>query len=366
MSQLNSDNPEQDSVSTTADAGISMTVNPVYSAVPDAEQARPMHESLLRGAGYLFWCALIASSGAVYGVTAYTFFVKFLSVGSGVMLTSFLVGIPLAMGMIVAYLSEKKKMRGVAVASGVSMLALSLFAFAVGALFREGTICLVMAMGLFIPLMLLGALISVIITWLSPNQSGKLSAIVLLIPFAFGGIEQKIEAPTIRQQTQRSVYIEASPEKIWQLINFPLNIRPDELKHGFAYKIGVPYPLEAWTLEARVGGKRQLLWQRGVRFEEEITEWQENRRIAWKYLFTPESFPSGSLDDHVVIGGQYFDIEDTSYTLSPEGSGTRLTVQVGTRVSTHFNWYADFCARYLVGDTAETILNFYKQRAQAS
>lgn len=137
------------------------------------------------------------------------------------------------------------------------------------------------------------------------------------------------------------------------------------MENGIAYKIGVPYPIEARTIEARVGGKRQLLWQRGVSFEEEITDWQENRHIAWKYLFTPESFPKGSLDDHVVIGGQYFDIEDTSYTLTPERNGTRLTVQVGTRVSTNFNWYADLCARYLIGDTAETILNFYKQRAQA-
>ncbi len=325
----------------------------------------PLHLSLLKGIAYLLWCTFIVMLGAFYGVSAYAFFVQFLSAESGVMLTSFLVGVPVAMGMIVGYMAEKRKMPGVAFASSLSMISLSLFAFAVGALFREGSICLVIAMGLFIPLMLLGALISVIASYLDPSRSGKLSLVALLLPFAFGGIEQGMDAPTSRQQIERSVYIDASPEKIWQLINFPLDIRPAELEQGIAYKIGVPYPIEARTLEPRVGGKRQLLWQRGVRFEEEITEWQENRRIAWKYLFTPDSFPSGSLDDHVVIGGQYFDIESTSYTLTPEGKGTRLTVQVGTRVSTHFNWYAEFCARYLVSDTAEAILHFYQQRAQA-
>lgn len=365
MSQHNSENAEQNPASVAVDSGVVLSVNPIQSSVTSEVGPRPLYQTLMKGIAFMIWGAGIASLGAFYGVTAYTFFVKFLSVGSGVMLTSFLVGVPVAMGMLVAYLSEKKKLGGVVAASGVSVLALSLFAFAVGALFREGTICLVMALGLFIPLMLLGALISLIASWASPKQSGKLSVVALMLPFVFGSVEQNIDSPTLRQQTQRSVYITASPEKIWNLINFPLDIRPEELKNGFAYQIGVPYPLEARTLEGRVGGKRQLVWERGVRFEEEITEWQENRRIAWKYLFTPESFPSGSLDDHVVIGGQYFDIEDTSYTLTPEGKGTRLTVQVGTRVSTHFNWYADFCARYLVGDTAEAILNFYKQRAQA-
>ncbi|MBR7799321.1 SRPBCC family protein [Undibacterium fentianense] len=327
---------------------------------------RPLYLSFLKGIVYIVWCGGVASLGAIYGVTAYSFFMHVLSVGSGVMLTSFLVGVPLAMGFLVAYLAEKRKMRGVAMAGGLTMLSLSLFAFAVGALFREGIICLVMALVLFIPFMLLGALLSAIFSSTKPNHSGKLSAVMFVMPFAFGSVEQHFDATTVHQRTERSVYIEASPEKIWKLINFPLNIQASELEGGIAYKIGVPYPIEARTLEPKVGGKRQLVWQRGVRFEEEITEWQENRHIAWKYLFSPESFPSGALDDHVVIGGKYFDIEDTSYTLSPEGSGTRLTVKVGTRVTTHFNWYADFCARYLVSDTADTILNFYKQRAQGS
>ena len=364
MNQTPSDQPEGQSTLPTAHNSDQFAVEKLLPRQAIAQPTKPFYQTMLKGIAYLIWVAGVASLGAFYGVTAYGFFSRFLSVG-GVMLTSFLVGVPVVMGMTVAYLSEKCKMRGIAFAGMMSMIALSLFAFAVGALFREGTICLVMAMGLFIPFMLLGALISVIATALDPKSSGRLFSVSLLMPFALGGIEQNIDAPTIRQQTERSIYIAASPEKIWNLINFPLDIRPEELQTGFAYKIGVPYPIEARTLQGQVGGKRQLLWQRGVRFEEEITEWQENRRIAWKYLFKPESFPSGSLDDHVVIGGQYFDIEDTSYTLTPEGKGTRLTVQVGTRVSTHFNWYAAFCARYLVGDTAETILGFYQRRAQS-
>lgn len=364
MSEHQSDSAENTSVPTPATIPASPT--PDQPATANRPQPKPMYLLFLKSIVYMIWCGGVASLGAVYGVTAYSFFSKLLSVESGVMLTSFLVGVPLAMGFLVGYFAEKMKMRGVVMAGGLAMFSLSLFSFAVGALFREGTICLVMALGLFIPFMLIGALLSAIFSASKPDHSGKLSAVMFMLPFAFGSVEQHLDTSTVHQQTERSVYIEASPEKIWKLINFPLEIKPVELKDGIAYKIGVPYPIEARTLDGRVGGKRQLVWQRGVRFEEEITDWQENRRIAWKYIFTPESFPTGSLDDHVVIGGKYFDLEDTSYTLTPEGKGTRLTVKVGTRVTTHFNWYADLCARYLIGDTAEAILNFYKQRAQAN
>ena len=82
------------------------------------------------------------------------------------------------------------------------------------------------------------------------------------------------------------------------------------------------------------------------------------------YEFGPGSFPPGSLDDHIMIGGRYFGLEETSYTLEPEAGGTRLTIRVGARVSTHFNWYAGLWADYLVDDTARAILGFYKARSE--
>ena len=126
----------------------------------------------------------------------------------------------------------------------------------------------------------------------------------------------------------------------------------------------MPYPIEARTLEPRVGGKRQLTWQRGVTFEEEITAWETNRHIAWRYRFRPDSFPEGSLDDHIVVGGRYFNLEDTSYTLTPTAEGTRLEIRVTTRVTTNFNWYASWWAAFLVDDTARAILDFYKNRSE--
>jgi uncharacterized protein YndB with AHSA1/START domain len=183
-------------------------------------------------------------------------------------------------------------------------------------------------------------------------------------PFLLATAEDQMPPPDAVRQVRASIHIQAPPERVWQDINFPTDIRREELAGGWAYRMGVPYPLEARTMEPRVGGLRELRWERGVRFQEEITRYERGRAIAWRYHFTPDSFPPGSLDEHVVIGGRYFDLLDTGYELAREAGGTRLTIQVGYRVTTNFNWYAQRWASFLIGDTAEVILRFYKQRGE--
>jgi hypothetical protein len=229
---------------------------------------------------------------------------------------------------------------------------------------REDVICIVMSLPLFIGMALLGVIIVLLSALFGAKTKNKVLGLMLLFPFVAAPFEQNAVPENAYQQTNRSIFIAATPAQIWQHINFPLDIKPAELKSGFAYKIGVPYPIEARTIEPKVGGTRQLQWERGVKFAEEITAWDENRHVAWKYRFDKNSFPEGSLDDHIVIGGRYFNLEDTSYTLTPEAGGTRLSIAVKTRVTTTFNWYAGAWAAFLIDDTAQAILLFYKNRAE--
>jgi hypothetical protein len=167
------------------------------------------------------------------------------------------------------------------------------------------------------------------------------------------------------QVAEQSVQIRARPEVVWQLINHARDIRPEEMREGLAWRIGVPLPQAAETTREGVGGVRELRWAKGVRFDEPITDWEPNRYIRWSYRFTPKSFPPGALDEHVLIGGEHFDLVDTSYRLTPTPAGTRMDIRVSYRVSTHFNWYAAPFGRLLVDDAARTILAFYRHRAEA-
>jgi hypothetical protein len=66
----------------------------------------------------------------------------------------------------------------------------------------------------------------------------------------------------------------------------------------------------------------------------------------------------------VVVGGRYFKLDNTSYTLTSDARGTRLDIEISYRVNTGFNWYAVPMAKFLISNEADTLLNFYKHRAE--
>jgi hypothetical protein len=134
--------------------------------------------------------------------------------------------------------------------------------------------------------------------------------------------------------------------------------------HAWIYRIGVPLPIAGVTHQTPTGFVRNVTMGKSIHFEQVATEWQENRYVRWRYRFEKDSFPPNALDDHVTIGGDYFDLLDTAYKLNPTVAGaTELSITMRYRVSTQFNWYADGVARFLIGNFEEVILDFYRRRA---
>jgi hypothetical protein len=144
-------------------------------------------------------------------------------------------------------------------------------------------------------------------------------------------------------------------------------IRPDEIGEGWMYRIGVPLPESALAGEGESGELwRHIRMGKGIQFYQVSTDWEVCRRVRWSYRFRPDSFPPRALDDHVRIGGEYFDVIDTEYSLQPgRDATTTLRVAMSYRVSTRFNWYARPIAALLVGNFEETALRFYARRAEA-
>src|SRR5579872_1085917 len=90
------------------------------------------------------------------------------------------------------------------------------------------------------------------------------------------------------------------------------------------------------------------------------------RRASWALnRFTRDSFPPNALDDHVRIGGRYFDVINTEYTIDEIPSGSNLRVVMHYRVSTNFNWYVGPIAAFLVTNFERTALAFYARRAES-
>lgn len=309
--------------------------------------------------------------GAVYGLLMRLAFGLPLFASGGrsnaaseAMLWSFVCLVPFLIGTLTVYFSGDRQRT-----LGYALIApwLPILAFVTGTalLLIEGSICIAMALPLFLVVSSLGGVVMWAVLKLYRPSASAMS-LLLVLPLLLGLWEREQPLPDRLQTADASVQIDAAPEVIWGLINRAEAIQPAEMRDGLAYRIGVPYPQSAHTVEMPQGRVRKLRWDKGVRFDEPIEAWEPNRYIRWRYAFLPGAIPADALDEHVVIGGKYFDLVDTSYRLTPAGKGARLDIHVTYRVSTNFNWYADAWGRLLVDDAATTILSFYKHRAEAS
>lgn len=281
---------------------------------------------------------------------------------AGPMLGTFVVLVPVLIGVFTVHAVRKRPPTLMFALFG-PWVPTACFAVGSGLVLIEGSICIAMALPIFCIVSSLGGLLCWIVLKFVDVPQGGVNA-MLLLPLLLAVPESRLPLTDTLARSEDAVHIAAPPEAVWHLINHATAITPDEMRTGLAYRMGLPYPVEAITRETASGRVRKLRWTGGVAFDEPITDWDENRRIAWTYNFDPRSFPPGTLDEHVLIGGAYFDLVDTSYRLVPENGGTRLEIVVDYRVSTHFNWYAASAGRLLVDDAARTILHFYKQRAE--
>lgn len=297
----------------------------------------------------------------VFGLPMFTHEVNHRAAGP--MLWTFVVLVPVLIGVFTVH-AVRRRPPSLLFALFGPWVPTICFALGSGLALIEGSICIVMALPIFCVVSSVGGLLCWLTLKFFEIRDGAMNGLMLL-PLLLAWPESQLPLDDALVRSEAAVHIAAPPEVVWGLINHATAIQPAEMSTGLAYRIGLPYPVEAITHESANGRVRKLRWAGGVAFDEPITAWDENRYIAWRYDFDAKSFPPGTLDEHVLIGGNYFDLVDTSYRLVPEDGGTRLEIVVDYRVSTHFNWYATAAGRLLVDDASRTILRFYQRRAEA-
>ncbi len=281
------------------------------------------------------------------------------------MLGSFIYLAPAVCGAVTVYMAERIERRSWGYYIWAPWVSTALFVVGTLLVFIEGIVCAVVIVPLFGVMGSLGGLAMGIVCRITNWPRPALYSFALL-PLLFGAIEPQWPNPEQISSTSRTLFIAAPAERVWHELNDAQDIRPNEVGDAWAYRIGVPMPVAGVTHDTPEGRVRKVQWQKDVHFDEIITEWQPLQRVKWRYRFSPDSFPAGALDDHVVIGGHYFDLRDSAYTLTPREGGTELRIDVSWRVSTRFNWYADRVAQFLLGDFSEHILRFYRARSETT
>jgi hypothetical protein len=138
------------------------------------------------------------------------------------------------------------------------------------------------------------------------------------------------------------------------------------LRPTWTHHIGFPRPIEATLSYEGVGGVRHASFERGLLFIETITAWEPQHRLAFSIKADSAHIPTTTLDEHVTIGGSYFDVLDGEYVLEPLSNGdTLLHLTSHQRLSTNFNGYAGLWTDAVMQNLQTSILQVIQHRAEA-
>lgn len=276
-----------------------------------------------------------------------------------VMGLAFAFGAPFAVGAITVFLRAPEQ-RSWKNATWGALGAVTLFVLGTGLLLLEGLICIAMALPLFWLLGIFGAWAAMLVVKVHDRSRLNVSVIAML-PVLASMLEPPYSFPAapIRLEIQREAVIDASAGAIWKQIISGAGLKDQYFDASIARRIGMPAP-HSGQIHKRADGQliRRSFWGSKVYFDEPITALEPQRYLAWRYQFYPDSFPPAAMDEHVVIGGKYFNLTDTDFRLTPLPNGqTRVQMRIGYSVDTAFNWYSRPLAHWVLGDYAETALD---------
>jgi hypothetical protein len=297
-----------------------------------------------------------------------------------VMGLTFLCLTPLVIGFLTVFLWPKEKVKNKGAAFGlpwISSLAILLITMLLNV---EGAICWIMIFPVFGIAAGLGGMIAYWaknreekkeeITdvlddndWMRPTNL-KVS-VLMLLPMLIGVVEGERMSSSQYSLLKESVTIDASPLQVWSIITSISIVNHAEKSTHFTDAMGFPKHLRTTLDSCVVGGKRMAYYEKGLYFEETITEVIPFEKLVLDIDVDPTKIPPTVLDEHIVIGGKHVDVIEDIYTLKENPDGTTLlTLSNQYVINTPFNWYAGIWAKYLMKDLLKGELNMMKLRSE--
>ena len=197
------------------------------------------------------------------------------------------------------------------VAPTVVLLAL----FSLLILHIEGLICVVMAVALMVPWVLLGALIGVFIgrvmrqRFQSPVNKVMCVGVLVFLVLLSDHVEHR-DGYIRMNSVSNSQWLPAPPQDVWQRVKA---YRDFSVTKPFLLKLGLPIPLrcELTPDNERIGGRRTCYFREGY-VEQRITRWE------------PPYHMELEVTNNRMPGRHWARLVDAEFELRPEGAGTRI------------------------------------------
>ena len=306
-----------------------------------------------------------ALAGFLYGLFCRaTFTFKWSGSVFSVMTIGFLIVMPMAVGFISVFVAVRSGRDGLTTWLGLPVLATLALILSSFVLFWEGIICLIM----MTPVALIMAMLGGVAGGFCARRFSRTPLVcVMVLPFVVAGGERWAGPSYEMREVATSIAIKATPAEVWQQIERVPPIRVEEQRFSWSQKIGFPRPIEATLSREGVGGVRHATFAGGVLFVEAVTVWEPERRLGFDIRADTKNIPAHTLDEHVTIGGRYFDTLHGEYSIETRPDGIVVLHLVSRhRLSTTFNFYARLWTDAIMGDIQENILYVIRGRCERS
>lgn len=277
---------------------------------------------------------------------------------SGVFLTA------AGIGSLMTVLVDPRAELGFGKLVGYALIPLLVIMLMTMMVFAEGVVCLIMAAPILIPGLMLGIVGAMFM--LRQYQSRRGAFMVVALPLLILPLELRIDWADYQGHVATQVIIAAPAELVWANTVEIRDIDPDTLRFTPSHDLMFfPRPLDARLDRHGAGATRYLRWTGGVHFREHITDWDENRRLAWTFGFDPDSIPA-EIDSHLRPDSEASELLRGDYVLErlPDGR-TKLVLTTHYKVSLPWNAYGRWWANRLLTDFHVSVLDVVKQRAEA-
>ena len=229
----------------------------------------------------------------------------------------------------------------------------------------EGLICIAMSLPITLPLASLGGIARGLEDRSVMRKRGSLTLCLAVVPLIVSALETQRSVPLSLRTVATQITIDAPAAMVWDNVKTVRAIDHAELRPTWTHRVGFPLPVAATLNYEGLGGIRNASFEGGLTFIETVDEWQPMHRLGFTIAADTANIPSTTLDEHVTIGGPYFDVLNGEYWLEPLKDGrTLLHLSSQERLSTDFNFYAGLWTDAVMRDLQNSILQVVKQRCE--
>ncbi|GAA4320602.1 hypothetical protein GCM10023149_19950 [Mucilaginibacter gynuensis] len=282
-----------------------------------------------------------------------------------IMSVSFIFLVPFGIGALTIFLSgieSVKKMSYRVFTPWIPILAFMLLTMLAS---LEGWACWLMVLPLFLGASSLGGMVAGHYKLKKHRNENTYISVIALLPLLASPVERYIGDHPSVYKAYTYIDIKADKSEIWPNVTRVRAIKKDEDKGWLTEKLGFPRPIRAELNYNGVGGYRKAIFDKGLIFHEEVTDYKDQQEMSFTIKANPYEIQSTTMDEHVVIGGRYFDVMDGTYQLQQLNATTyRLYLYSHFKLTTTFNLYASLWAEWIMKDIQNNILQVIKERSE--